>query len=94
MYTSNDDPWRHVQGEAEAMNNRVFLFRTYIPMPQLQEWGSIELNPIMWLTIWKEYIDKFVRDEYKSEHVKKHKLPQESGKYRENDTDMYSPAKK
>lgn len=52
--TSNDDLWRHVQGEANAMNNRVFIFKTYKPMPQLQDWGTTELNPIMWLTVWKD----------------------------------------
>lgn len=94
LSTSNGDPWRHVQGEANAMNNRVFIFWTYNPMPQLQEWGATELNPIMWLTIWKDYISKFVLLEYKAENEKKHKLPEESGRYRENNTDTYSPAKK
>lgn len=53
LSTSNEDLWRHVMGEAEAMNNRIFMFKTHRAMPQLKEWGTIELNPIMWLTIWR-----------------------------------------
>lgn len=93
LSTSNDDPWRHVPGEKEAMNNRVFMFQTYKAMPQLKEWGTIELNPIMWLTIWRKYIDKYNR-EYVTDETKAYTLPRPSGKYKFTDTDIYSPAKK
>lgn len=33
-------------------------------MSKLEKWGEIELNPLMWLTVWKRHIDKFTNNEY------------------------------
>lgn len=41
LSTSNDDPWRHVMGEAEAIQNRIYYYyHTQRLMKQLIEWGS------------------------------------------------------
>lgn len=32
LSTSNEDPWRHVMGEAQALINRLFLFQTKRPV--------------------------------------------------------------
>lgn len=81
-------------GEADTMNNLVFIFKTHRAMPQLKEWGTIELNPIMWLTIWRPYIDQFVMGKYKAEGNTKHKLPLDTWKYQKREDDVSSPAKK
>lgn len=53
---SNDDPWRHVPQERTAMFNRMFLYETKRPMPQLKGWGVRRLNPTMWLTVWRQHV--------------------------------------
>lgn len=57
LSTSNDDPWRHIMGEAQALQNRMYIYYTKRPMMKLVEWGAIELNPTMWLTIWRDKIE-------------------------------------
>lgn len=62
--TSNNEPWKVVLQEREAIMNRMYHYETTRPMPQLKRWGVIELNPVMWLTVWKRQIDKFANNEY------------------------------
>lgn len=93
LSTSND-PWRHVQAERKAMENRMFLFTTYVPMKELKEWGTIELNPIMWLTIWRKCIDDYINKQYIPKTDNSHGEPKRSTKYNEIDTDAISPRKR
>lgn len=60
LSTSNDDPWRHVPQERTAMNNRMFIYETKRPMPQLKGWGVKELNPTMWLTVWRQHVIDYI----------------------------------
>lgn len=62
LSTSNDNPWRHVMGKAQALQNRMFVFETKRPMKKLLEWGAIKLNPVMWLTIWRYHNDKYINN--------------------------------
>lgn len=47
-------------GEAQALQNRMYIYYTKRPMLKLIEWGAIELNPTMWLTIWSECILNYI----------------------------------
>lgn len=94
LSTSNDDPWRHVMGEAQALMNRLFLFQTKRPMQQLLQWGSIELNPVMWLTIWRDHIDNYINNKIDTEYICEETIPKSSTKYTYSRADSYSPTKK
>lgn len=84
LSTSNDDPWRHVQGDKEAMQNRMYIYNTQRSMPQLEEWGVIELNPTVWLTVWRKFIDDYTENKYETKSVKKYKEPTRSSNLRSN----------
>lgn len=94
LSTSNDDPWRHVMREKQAMLNRLYMFNTTRPMNKLVEWGAIELNPLMWLTIWRKHIDSYNEKNYYTEISDIHGQPKESSRYIVMDSDTYSPKKK
>lgn len=64
LSTSITNPWRVVLQEEQALKNRMFIYETHQSMPQLKDWGKVELNPLMWLTIWKDYIEKYVNNSY------------------------------
>ncbi|CAE1233597.1 unnamed protein product [Acanthosepion pharaonis] len=62
--TSNSEPWKVVLHEKEAILNRMYHYTTTRSMPRLEKWGKVELNPLMWLTVWKRHIDKYANNEY------------------------------
>ena len=63
-------------------------------MPELEDWGVIELNPMMWLTIWRKYIDDYIDNKYVAQQSTKYDNPERSTSYIVLDTDKYSPEKK
>ncbi|CAE1177333.1 unnamed protein product [Acanthosepion pharaonis] len=81
LSTSNDDPWRHVRGEPHVLQNRMYTYYTRRPMKKLIEWGAIELNPTMWLTIWRDHIKNYVENKIDTEYINEHNQPQTSSKY-------------
>lgn len=50
--------------EKEAICNCKYHYTTTRQMPKRKIWGTIELNPLMWLTVWKKQIAKFANNEY------------------------------
>lgn len=64
--TSNVKPWRHVLGDKQTLLNRMHYYETRRSMHTLKEWGKIELNPIMCLTIWKRHINAYINNEHSS----------------------------
>lgn len=93
LSTSNEDPWRHVMGEAQTLS-RLFLFVTKRPMQQLLQCGSIEPNPVMWLSIWRDHIDNYIHNRIDTEYVCEKSMPKISTKYTYSRMDSDSPAKK
>lgn len=64
--TSNEKLWRHVLGDKHTLLNHMHYYETRKPMSALKEWGKIELNPLMWLTIWKRHINAYISNEHSS----------------------------
>lgn len=62
LSTSSDDPWGHVMGEAQALQNCMYCYYTKRPMRKLIEWGATELNPTTWLTIWRDHIINYIEN--------------------------------
>lgn len=94
LSTSNEDPWRHVPGDKQAMQNRIIIYQTHRSMPELEDWGVIELNPLMWLTIWRKYIDNYIENKYITERKRTHNEPDKSTQFLYMESDHYSPKKK
>lgn len=94
LSTSNDEPWRHVANEKQAMINRMFLFTTRTAMDDLKGWGTLELNPLMWLTIWQKHIADYQRDGYIPKAGKTTIQPKPSSRYTWEEEDEHSPSKK
>lgn len=79
-------------GEAETMKNRMHIFTTTRPMKKkLIEWGAIELNPLMWLTIWRSYIENYIEKNIRQEYLKGDDQPKSSRNYLHLPSDCYSP---
>lgn len=55
--------------------------------------GAIELNPVMWLTIWRDHIDNFI-NKIDSEYITEENTPKNSTRYCYSRADSYSPEKK
>lgn len=58
------------------------------------QWGSIEINPVMWLTIWRDHIDKYINNKIDTEYVCEESMPKNLSRYAYSRADSYSPAKK
>lgn len=92
--TSNEDPWRHVASERQTMESRIFSYTTKRSMPQLKTWGVIELNPLMWLTIWRPHIEKYTNNTYTVLEAETCRQPKRSKRYNYTQTDHDSPQKR
>lgn len=92
LSTSNTPPWRVGLQDEDALRNRLFLYETFRPMPQLKEWGRVELNPLMWLTIWKIHIEKYVTNTYNQTFIEENR-PKSSTLFSAENT-HYSSSKK
>ncbi len=46
-------------------------------MSELEDWGVIELNPMMWLTIWRKYIDDYIDNKYVAQQSTKYDNPED-----------------
>lgn len=92
--TSNKDPWRHVAAERQTMENRIFSYTTKRTMPQLKQWGVIELNPLMWLTIWRTHIEQYINNSYNVVETNTQTQPKRSKRYSFTQTDQDSPKRR
>lgn len=61
-------------------------------MHQLKEWGTIELNPLMWLTIWRKHKDSYIttKNNYENELVLESMEPKTSTNFLIMPADVYS----
>lgn len=62
-------------------------------MEALREWGICKINPLMWLTIWREHIDSLINNTYKKSLIVTRK-PKRSHTYTHEDLDTLSPNKR
>lgn len=81
-------------GEAQTLSNRLFLFVTKRPMQQLLQCGSIEPNPVMWLSIWRDHIDNYIHNRIDTEYVCEKSMPKISTKYTYSRMDSDSQRKR
>lgn len=91
LSTSNDNPCSH--GRSWNHEEQV----TYIHNKKAHEtikWGAIELNPLMWLTIWRTHIDNYIEKNFRPEYLSGEDQPKSSRNYRHLPSDCYSPKKK
>lgn len=51
-------------------------------MEVLKTWGVIELKPLMWLTIWRNHIEKFANNKYTVLDLETKREPKRSKRYR------------
>lgn len=93
LSTSNSDIWNVVPHEEEPLKHRMILYRTTQKMESLKEWGICKINPLMWLTIWREHINSLVNNTYKKSLIVTRK-PKRSRIYSHDDSDTLSPAKR
>lgn len=64
LTTSNCKPWKVILHEKDAILNRIHHYKTSRPMPQLKEWGQIELDLLMWIRFWQKLIDRYSTNTY------------------------------
>lgn len=62
--TCNVKPWQVVLQDTDAIKNRLFIYETHREMPNLKNWGKVELNLLMWLMVWQKFINKFIENKY------------------------------
>lgn len=55
LSTSNTDIWNVVPHEEQPLLHRMIIYKTRARMDSLKEWGICKLNPLMWLTIWRDH---------------------------------------
>lgn len=93
--TYNEKPWRHVLGDKQTLLNRIHYYETRHPMSARKECGKIELNPLMWLTIWKRPINAYINNEHSSGDVDSQlEEPAPAKKCLFENSDLDSPTKK
>lgn len=63
-------------------------------MDELRAWGTLELNPLMWLTIWQRHITGYRTEVYVPKAVQTMAQPKPSTRYTWDDSDEHSPSKK
>lgn len=66
LSTSNTDIWNVVPHEEQPLLHRMIIYKTRARMDSLKEWGICKLNPLMWLTIWRDhrlYHQKYIHEE-------------------------------
>lgn len=88
------EPWQHVMGDKQTILNRMHHYEMRSPMIALKEWGKIELNPLMWLTIWKKHINAYVHNEHSTVDTDRyHVKPRHVSKCLFDTSDLVSPKK-
>lgn len=93
LSTSNSDIWNVVPHEEQPLRHRMIIYRTTQKMDSLKEWGICKINPLMWLTIWREHIDSLINNTYKKSLIVTRK-PKRSMVYTHDENDTLSPAKR
>lgn len=93
LSTSNSDIWNVVPHEEQPLRHRMIIYRTTQKMESLKEWGICKINPLIWLTIWREHIDSLINNRYKKSLIVTRK-PKRSMFYSHDENDTLSPAKR
>lgn len=92
LSTSNNDIWNVVPHEEQPLRHRMIIYKTKQKMGDLKEWGICKINPLMWLTIWRDHINSLVNNTYKKSLIVKRK-PKRSHLFEHDNIDTLSPNK-
>lgn len=93
LSTSNSDIWNVVPHEEEPLKHRMIIYKTRGIMENHKEWSICKINPLMWLTIWREHIDSVLKNTYMKSLIVTRK-PKRSSTYSHKAIDTLSPAKR
>lgn len=62
-------------------------------MPQLKGWGVRELNPTIWLTVWRQHVMDYIEKRYQFQEEEEVERPARSSRFTVQPVESLSPQK-